>query len=73
MAGDALQVGVALNEVLEDLVLLLVAGLQGYAVLPVTLAVVVLVLSQVIGLNAQQHIHIGQALGAEVAGLFPGP
>ena len=73
MAGDALQVGVALNEVLEDLVLLLVAGLQGHAVLPVALAVVVLVLPQVVRLDAQQHVHIGQALGAEVAGFLPGP
>ena len=34
---------------------------------------VVLVLPQVVGLDAQQHVHIGQALGAEVAGLVPGP
>ena len=26
-----------------------------------------------VGLDAQQHVHIGQALGAEVAGLVPGP
>ena len=73
MAGDALEVGIALDEVLEDLVLLLIAGLQGHAVLPVALAVVVLVLPQVVGLNAQQHVHIGQALGAEVAGFLPAP
>ena len=73
MAGDALEVRVALDEVLENLVLLLVAGLQGHAVLPVALAVVVLVLPQVVGLDAQQHVHIGQALGAEVAGFLPGP
>ena len=58
---------------LEDLVLLLIAGLQGYAVLPVALAVVVLILPQVIGLNAQQNIHIGQAFGAEVTGFLPAP
>jgi len=73
MAGDALQVGVALNEVLEDLVLLLIAGLQGHIVLPVALGVVGLVLPQVVRLDAQQHIHIGQALGAEVAGFLPAP
>ena len=73
VAGDALQAGVALDEVLEDFVLLLIAGLQRHAVLPVALGVVVLVLPQVVGLDAQQHVHIGQALGAEVAGLVPGP
>ena len=73
MAGDALQVGITLDEMLEDLVLLLIAGLQGYAVLPVALAVVVLILPQVVGLNAQQNIHIGQAFGAEVTGFFPAP
>jgi len=73
MAGDALQVGVALDEPLEDLILLLVAGLQGHAVLPVALAVVVFVLPQVVGLNTQQHIHIGQALGTEVPCFLPSP
>ena len=73
MAGDALQVGVALNEVLEDLVLLLIAGLQGHTVLLVALGVIGLVLPQVVRLDAQQHIHIGQALGAEVAGFLPAP
>ena len=73
VAGDALQAGVALDEVLENFVLLLIAGLQRHAVLPVALGVVILVLPQVVGLDAQQHVHIGQALGAEVAGLVPGP
>ena len=73
VAGDALQAGVALDEVLENFVLLLIAGLQRHAVLPVALGVVVLVLPQVVGLDAQQHVHIRQALGAEVTGLVPGP
>ena len=73
MAGNAGQVGIPLDEVLEHVVLLLVAGLQGNAVLPVALGVVLLILPQVIGLDAEQHIHVGQALGAEVAGLLPGP
>ena len=73
MAGNALQVGVALNEVLENLILLLVAGLQGHAVLPVALGVVGFVLPQVIRLDAQQHVHVGEALGAEVAGFLPSP
>ena len=73
VAGDALQAGVALDEVLEDFVLLLIAGLQRHAVLPVALGVVVVILPQVVRLNAQQHIHIGQALGAEVAGFLPAP
>ena len=60
MAGNALEVGVAGNEVLEDLVLLLIAGLQGHAVLPVALGVVALILPQVVRLNAKQHIHIGR-------------
>ena len=34
---------------------------------------VVFVLPQVVGLNAQQHIHVGQALGAEVPCLLPSP
>ena len=67
------KIGVPLDEVLEHLVLLLVAGLQGHAVLPVALGVVVFVLPQVVGLDAQQHVDVGQALGAEVAGLLPAP
>ena len=58
---------------LENLILLLIAGLQRHTVLPVALAVVGLVLPQVVGLNAEQHIHVGQALGAVVAGLLPCP
>ena len=73
MAGDALQVGVTLDEVLEDLVLLLVAGLQGHAIFPVALGVIVLIFPQVVRFDAQQHINIGQALGAEIPGLVPGP
>src|SRR5699024_8367100 len=46
---------------------------QGHAVLPVALRVVVFVLPQVVGLDAQQHVHVGQALGAEVPGLLPAP
>ena len=34
---------------------------------------VLLVPPQVVGLDTQQHIHIGQALGAVVPGLLPGP
>ena len=73
MAGNALEVGVAGNEMLEDLVLLLIAGLQGHAVLPVALAVIVVVLPQVVGLNAQQNVNVRQALGAEIAGFLPAP
>ena len=73
MAGDALEVGVPLDEMLEDFVLLLIAGLEGDAVLPVALGVIGFVFPQVIGLDAQQHIHIGQALGAEIPGFLPGP
>ena len=73
MAGNALEVGIAGNEMLEDLVLLLIAGLQGHAVLPVAFGMILVVLPQVVRLNAKQHIHIGQALGAEIAGFFPAP
>ena len=73
MAGNALQIRVAVNEMLEDLVLLLIAGLQGHAVLPVAFGMIRVVLPQVIRLNAEQHIDIGQALGAVVAGLLPAP
>ena len=73
MAGNALQIRVAVNEMLEDLVLLLIAGLQGHAVLPVAFGMILVVLPQVVRLNAKQHIDIGQALGAVVAGLLPAP
>ena len=73
VARDAAQVRVALHERLEDLVLLLIARLQRYAVLEVALAVVVLVLPQMIRLDAQQDIDIRQAPGAEVARLLPRP
>ena len=73
MTADALDIGVAFNEVLEHLILLFIAGLERYAIFPVALAVVIFVLPQVVRLNAQQHIHIGQALGAIVPGLLPGP
>ena len=62
MAGNALDVGVTVDKMLEDLILLLIAGLQGDAVLPVALGVVLLILPQVVRLNAEQYIHIGQAL-----------
>lgn len=52
MTGDALQVGIPVDEGLEDLVLLLVAGLEGDPVLHVSLAVVLLVPPQVIRLDA---------------------
>ena len=73
MAGNALQIRVAVNEMLEDLVLLLIAGLQRNAVLPVAFGMILVVLPQVVRLNAEQHIDIGQALGAVVAGLLPAP
>ena len=73
MAADALQVGVALDKAVEDLVLLLIAGLQGHAVLPVALAVVAFVFPQVVRLDAEQHVHIGQAEGAVIPGGLPAP
>ena len=73
MAGNALDVGVTVDKMLEDLILLLIAGLQGDAVLPVALGVVLIILPQVVRLDAEQYIHIGQALGAIVAGLLPRP
>ena len=73
VAGDALQVRVALHERLEHFVLLFVAGPEGNAVFHVAFAVVVFVLPQMVGLDAHEHIHVRQALGAEVARLFPGP
>ena len=73
MAADTFQVGVTLHKTLEDLVLLLIAGLQGHAVLPVALAVVPLVLPQVVGFDAEQHVHIGQAEGAVIPRGFPAP
>ena len=44
MAADALDVGILFHKVLEHLILLFVAGLQGNAVRPVTLAVVIFIL-----------------------------
>ena len=38
MTADALDIGIPLNEMLENLILLLIAGLQGDTVLPVALA-----------------------------------
>lgn len=73
MAGDAFQIRIALREPLEHLVLLFVAGLEGDTVLPVPQAVVLLVPPQVAGLNAQQHVHTGQALGTIVPSLLSSP
>ncbi len=73
MAGNALEVGVTVDEMLENFVLLLIAGLQGDAVLPVTLSMILFVLPQVVRLDAEQYINVGQALGAVVAGILPGP
>ena len=73
VAGDTLEVGIARHKGLEDHVLFLVAWVQRDSVLPVPLTVVVFVQPQVVGLNAQQDIHIGQTLGAEVPGLLPAP
>ena len=73
MSGDALEIRPALHEGLEDLVLLLIAGLERHAVLEVAFGVVLLVAPEMVGLDAEEHVHIGQALGAEIAGLVPGP
>ena len=73
MAGNALEVGIPLDETLEDLILLLVAGLQGHTVFPIALGMVGFVLPQVVRLNAQQDIDVGQALGAEITGFLPAP
>ena len=73
MAGNALEVGVTVDEMLENFVLLLIAGLQGDAVLPVALSMILFVLPQVVRLDAEQYINVGQALGAVVAGILPGP
>ncbi len=73
MARDAFDVRIALDEVLKHLVLLLVVRLERHTVLPVALAVVLLVLPEVVGLDAEQHVHVGQALRAEVPRLVPGP
>ena len=73
MPGDALDVGIALDEVLEYLVLGFVAGLQGNAVLPVALRMVVFILPQVVGLDAQQDINVRQAQGAVIPCFLPGP
>ena len=70
---DAFEVRIALDKALEDFVLLLVAGLHRHAVLHVAPAVVVLVAPEVIRLDAQQDIDIGQALRAEIARLLPAP
>ncbi len=67
------EVGVTVDEMLENFVLLLIAGLQGDAVLPVTLSMILFVLPQVVRLDAEQYINVGQALGAVVAGILPGP
>ena len=73
MAGDTLNVGVALNEALENLILLFITGLQGNTVLPITLAVVVFILPQMVGFDTEEYVHIGKAQGAEISGFFPGP
>ena len=73
MAGDTLNVGVALNEALEDLILLFITGLQRNTVLPITQRMVIFVLPQVIRLNAQQNIYIRKALGTVVPGFLPTP
>ena len=73
VAGDAPEVRIALDKVRKHLVLLLVAGLERHAVLPVALAVVGFVAPQMVRLDAQQHVHIGQAFRAEVPRLVPRP
>ena len=73
MTRDHAQVGIARHKRLKDSILLLIGGLQGYAVLHIALAMIALVAPQMIGFDAQQHINIGQAQGAEVPRLLPCP
>ena len=73
VAGNALDVGITLDKALENLVLLLIAWLQRHAVLPVAFAVVGVVLPQMVRLDAEQHVDVGQTLGAVVAGFLPAP
>ena len=73
VARDAADIRVLLHEVLEDLVLLLVGGLQGDVVFPVAFGGISVVAIEMIGFDAEQDVDIGQAFGAEVAGFFPGP
>ena len=70
---DAFQVRIPLREGLEDLILLLVAGLQRHSVLQVPLGRILRIPVQMIGLDSHQHVHIGQALRAVVPGFLPGP
>ena len=73
VSRDALEVWIALDKPLEDFILLLIAGLHRHAVLRVALTMVVLVAPEVIRLDAQQNIDVGEALRAEIASLFPAP
>ena len=73
MTCDTFQIRISLNECLEDLVLLFVAGAERNIVLAISLAVVAFILPEMIGLDAKEHIHIRQALRAEIPCLLPGP
>ena len=73
MPCDAGQIRVFFQKMLEDFVLLFVGRLERNPVLPVAQTVIAVILPEMIRFNAEQDIDIGQALGAEIPGLFPGP
>ena len=73
MSCDAFDIGILLHKGLEDLVLLLVRRLQRNSVLIVSLGGIVVILIKVVGLNAEEHVHIGKAFRAEIPCLVPCP
>ena len=73
MPGNALDVGIAADKGLEDIVLLFIAGAVGDIILDVALGGVQLIFPEVIGFDPQQNVHIGQAFRAEVPGFLPAP
>ena len=73
MTGNAFQVRISRSERLKHFILLLVTWLQRNVVFPVSLTVVILIPPEMIRLRSEEHIHIRQALGAEIPCLLPAP
>ena len=67
------KIRIAFHKTLEDFILLLISRLERDPVFPVAFAVVVFILPEMIRLDAEQHIHVRQALGTVIPRLFPAP
>ena len=73
MTCDTFQIRVTLYKSLEYFILLLIAWLHWDTIFPVSQAVIIFILPEMIWFNTKKHIHIWKTFRTEISGLLPGP